>query len=111
MQSHLLDGLWESVEDPNNRVSFVDRPLSLSCSPDSPDYADVHLARLRGWGFNFLRFPVTWEALEWEGPGKYDVEYMDYLVRILRKCKEWGFRVFLDPHQDTVRVSAHPATL
>jgi len=29
---------------------------------------DVHLARLRGWGFNCIRYVVPWEAIESKGP-------------------------------------------
>jgi hypothetical protein len=32
----------------------------------------------------------------------YDYDFMDYTIRVLRKCKEYGFKVYMDPHQDIV---------
>jgi len=77
----------------HRQVSFVGRPFPL-------EEADEHFARLRRWGLTFLRFLVTWEAIEHQGPGIYDLEYLDYLEAVIRKAGEHGMRLFIDPHQD-----------
>ena len=82
----------ENFYDHKN-VSFVNRPFSLA-------EADEHFARLKSWGFTFLRFLVTWEAIEHAGPGIYDLDYLEYLRTILEIAAKHGINVFIDPHQD-----------
>ena len=81
---------------------------------------------MKSWGFLFLRFLISWEAIEHGGPyvtsaprlaplsvspgraprrltryrGIYDDEYIDYVVDVLTVAQRHGFKVFLDPHQD-----------
>ncbi|HWQ21387.1 MAG TPA: cellulase family glycosylhydrolase, partial [Clostridia bacterium] len=74
-------------------VSFVGRPFPLA-------EATEHLSRLKSWGLTFLRFLVTWEAIEHAGPGLYDTAYLDYVEQVLRIAGEMGFTTFIDPHQD-----------
>ncbi len=74
-------------------ISFVGRPFPLK-------EADEHFSRLKHWGFNCLRFLVTWEAIEHKGPKEYDKEYLDYLEEILKISAEHKFYTFIDPHQD-----------
>jgi hypothetical protein len=74
-------------------VSFVGRPFPL-------EEADEHLSRLKAWGFTFLRFLITWEAIEHFGPKQYDEAYLEYVRAVVIKAGEYGINVFIDPHQD-----------
>lgn len=76
-----------------NNVSFVGRPFT-------EEEAYTHFARLKRWGYNAIRYIFTWEALEHAGPGQYDEDFIDHTIKILRIAKEYGFYVFMDPHQD-----------
>lgn len=86
--THRHEGFFD-----HRSVSFVGRPFPLA-------QADAHFARLRAWGVNFLRFLVTWEAIEHAGPGIYDHDYLDYVEAIVRKAGAHGLALFIDPHQD-----------
>jgi len=76
-----------------NKLSFVGRPFPI-------EEAETHFQRLKKAGFTFLRMIITWEAIEHEGPGIYDEEYLAYLRKILLAAEKEGISVFIDPHQD-----------
>lgn len=86
--THRAETYWQHRD-----VSFVGRPFPLA-------EADEHFARLRAWGLTFLRFVVTWEAIEHAGPGQYDTEYLDYVRAIVDKAADYDIHMFIDPHQD-----------
>lgn len=77
----------------HRNVTFVGRPFPL-------DEAREHFARLRRWGLTFIRFMVTWEALEHTGPGQYDTEYLTYLRSIFALLPQFGMTAFVSMHQD-----------
>ncbi|GAA5899676.1 uncharacterized protein JCM6883_005950 [Sporobolomyces salmoneus] len=75
-------------------ISFVGRPWPIDESPK-------HLARLRNWGFTFLRLVIPWEALEHQGPGEYDSEYFSYLHELISVyLPRYGMKCYIDAHQD-----------
>jgi len=78
---------------PKYNISFVNRPFPL-------EEADEHFSRLKHWGFNCIRFITTWEAVEHQGPRIYDTSYLDYLEAVVKVAGDYGFYVFIDPHQD-----------
>lgn len=82
----------DSLDDAAN-CSYIGAPLQL-------DEAPSHLRKLRYLGFNILRLPVVWEALEHAGPGIYDEEYIEYIRKLVQICADHGFKVLINPHQD-----------
>ena len=78
----------------HENVSFVGRPFPIN-------EADEHFGRIKHWGFNCLRFLITWEAIEHKGPNQYDIEYLDYLEELLKIAEKYELYIFIDPHQDT----------
>lgn len=77
-----------------DNVSFVGRPFPL-------EEAEEHFRRIKLWGFNTIRYLVTWEALEHLGPNQYDEEFIDYTIQILHILhKVGGMYVFFECHQD-----------
>ena len=76
-----------------DEVSFVGKPFTV-------DDAHTHFSRLKKWGYNTIRYVFTWEAIEHAGPRRYDDEWCDHTIRLLRLAKEYEFYIFMDPHQD-----------
>lgn len=88
MPSYVPDRFFEGDD-----LSFVGKPFSI-------EEAHTHFSRLRRWGYNLIRYIFTWEAIEHSGPGRYDETWLQHTTEVLRLAKEYGFYVFMDPHQD-----------
>ncbi|KAL3426142.1 glycosyl hydrolase [Phlyctema vagabunda] len=76
-----------------DNVNFRARPFPI-------EEAHLHFSRLKRWGYNTIRYVFTWEAIEAAGPGKYDEEWIQHTIDVLKLAKDYGFYIFMDPHQD-----------
>ena len=100
------DGQW--IRDSSGRV-FISRGLNLSDdnkfpSPVTGEFipnwfnADC-FAEIASWGFNTVRFVMTWEGLEPE-PGQYNEQYLGRLEQAAEWARAAGIYLIFDMHQD-----------
>lgn len=96
-EMHSYDGDCRNPDDiffDGDNVSFVGRPFPL-------EEAEDHFRRIKSWGYNTIRYLITWEALEHAGPGKYDEDFIEYTIKMVRIIDAvGGLYVFFETHQD-----------
>ncbi|NVB84597.1 MAG: cellulase family glycosylhydrolase [Kofleriaceae bacterium] len=97
---------WHVADDylraPDGRAVIL-RGANLGSQKFAPyldDKTPADYARARDeWGFNSLRFVMTWAAVE-PMPDVYDDTYLDGVVERMRWAHDAGLHVVLDMHQD-----------
>src|SRR5262245_8751705 len=77
-------------------VTFDDGRQPLEAIPVF-DAGDAE--RMRAFGFNLLRLPISWSALE-PSPGSYDRRYLDRIADVVSICTQRDILVLVDFHQD-----------
>lgn len=77
-------------------VTFTDGRLPLE---EIPPFTAEDARQVAAWGFNFLRLPVNWSALE---PHRkhFDTQYVERIAQIVEICANAGIYVLIDFHQD-----------
>lgn len=67
-----------------------------------PTLPDEDLVRMRRIGFDLVRLPLSWSAVEPEDsdPPRYDAAYLDRIAAFVAAAKRADVRVLLDFHQD-----------
>lgn len=59
---------------------------------------EAELTYLRGKGFNYVRFPISWERLQHSLNGSLNTSYRDKVIAFVDQCNAAGFRVCIDLH-------------
>lgn len=79
---------------------FVPFPLAADADlAATAAAADAFFERLRPWGVDVVRMPMSWEALE-PSRGTYDEGYLDRYEAMVTSAWSRGLRVIVDFHQD-----------
>lgn len=80
-------------------VTFSDGRTALE---PIPVFTDADAAQMQSWGFDVLRLPVNWSAIEPTDtmPPTYDDAYLDRVAAIVELCRAHGILVLVDFHQD-----------
>ena len=76
-----------------DKISYTGKPFPL-------EDAEERFSEMKKWGLRFNRLVVPWDALEHDGPGIYDEEYLAYLRKLLLTAEKYGISIWIDPHQD-----------
>ena len=58
---------------------------------------DEDIDNLAGWGFNFVRLGVMWEAVE-SAPGVYNDTYLAEIDALITKLGKKGIYTLVDAH-------------
>lgn len=74
-------------------------PGKVPLMPPIPDVGEADFKRMRQIGFDLVRVPINWSAIEPE-EGKYDEAYLDRLVAVIAAAKKQGVMTLPDFHQD-----------
>lgn len=77
-------------------VTFDDGRTALE---PIPAFTSADAKEMAAMGFNFLRLPVNWSALEPERD-VFDDAYLERIDHVVRLCEAEGIYVLLDFHQD-----------
>lgn len=90
------------IRDPEGRAVIL-HGVNVSGVHKQRPYFDFHdtadYQRLRAWGFNSVRFLVSWSAIE-PARDQYDAAYLAELRRRVSLATGAGLLVFVDMHQD-----------
>ncbi len=84
-------------------ISYKGRPFPLEDTVENGvtvKGADHWFALLKANGINSIRLLTNWEAVEHEGRGKFDEDYLDYFGKIVEKANKHGIYVLVNFHEN-----------